>query len=59
MINTDTSKRRVFLEKMEREEVFFLDLEAGRTFHRGIEEGKYDELAKEADLAKSGERFRG
>ena len=47
------SERRVFVEKMGREEN-----SDGRAFHRKMEEGKND-LVREADLTESGERFRG
>ena len=55
LINAD-SERRVFFEKMGREEDSLRS--DGRAFHRRMEEGKND-LAREADLTKSGERLRG
>ena len=45
-----------FFEKMGREEDSLRS--DGRAFHKRMEEGKND-LAREADLTKSGERLRG
>ena len=48
--------RGEFFEKMGREDDSLWS--DGRAFHRRMEEGKND-LAREADLTESGERFRG
>ena len=50
------SERSVFFEKMGREEDSLRS--DRRAFHKRMEEGKND-LAREADLTESGERFRG
>ena len=57
LINTDSERRVVFFEKMGRGEEDSLRSD-GRAFHKRMEEGKND-LAREADLTKSGERLRG